>query len=457
MGLHRNQTKNYEMDMCKGPLLSKIVVFAMPLMLSGILQLLFNAADIVVVGRYAGSQSLAAVGSTSSLINLLVNAFIGLSIGTNVLVAQSYGAQKLKDLEEIVHTSILLGMICGGFLTVLGICIAGTVLTWMGTPDDVLPLSVLYIRIFFLGVPATLVYNFGAATLRAVGDTKRPLYFLFFAGVINVCLNLIFVIAFSMGVAGVALATVVSQYVSAFLVVRCLMGTDAPYRLIPRNLRIVKGRMVMIARIGIPAGLQGMIFNISNVLIQSSVNSFGSIAMAGNTAASNIEGFVYTSMNAIYQTALSFTSQNCGARKYDRVSRILWYCLGLVLVVGIVMGNGAVLLGHRLLGIYSSEADVIQYGMYRMRIIGGTYFICGLMDVMVGMLRGMGRSVVPMFISIAGACGLRVIWIFTVFAMNRTPQVLYTSYPVSWTITLIAYIVYYSMVWKAMKSRQERR
>ena len=434
------------MDMCSGPLFSKLVMFAVPLMLSGILQLLFNAADIVVVGNYAGHESLAAVGSTSSLINLLVNVFIGLSVGANVLVAQYFGAHRMKDLEETVHTAMVLAAGGGLFLVAVGVLLADPLLTLMGTPEDVLPLSALYMKIFFVGMPATLTYNFGSAILRAVGDTKRPLWFLLAAGIINVILNLIFVIVLHMGVAGVALATVISQCISAALIIRCLVKSDAPYRLKYDQLKLVKSKLFAIARIGLPAGLQGAIFSISNVLIQSSVNSFGSVAMAGNTAAANIEGFVYTAMNAVYQTALSFTSQNFGAKNYDRMTKILWYCQGMVIAVGIFMGGGAVLLGPGLLGIYGSNAQVIHYGMNRLRIISGPYFLCGIMEVMVGGLRGMGCSLLPMFVALTGACVFRVIWIYTIFAVSRTLQTLYISYPVSWTITFLAHMVCYGIV-----------
>ena len=442
----RKAGKAYEMDMCSGPLFSKLVMFAVPLMLSGILQLLFNAADIVVVGNYAGHESLAAVGSTSSLINLLVNVFIGLSVGANVLVAQYFGAHRMKDLEETVHTAMVLAAGGGLFLVAVGVLLADPLLTLMGTPEDVLPLSALYMKIFFVGMPATLTYNFGSAILRAVGDTKRPLWFLLAAGIINVILNLIFVIVLHMGVAGVALATVISQCISAALIIRCLVKSDAPYRLKYDQLKLVKSKLFAIARIGLPAGLQGAIFSIFIVLIQSSVNSFGSVAMAGNTAAANIEGFVYTAMNAVYQTALSFTSQNFGAKNYDRMTKILWYCQGMVIAVGIFVGGGAVLLGAGLWGIYGSNAQVIHYGMNRLRIISGPYFLCGIMEVMVGGLRGMGCSLLPMFVALTGACVFRVIWIYTIFAVSRTLQTLYISYPVSWTITFLAHMVCYGIV-----------
>ena len=446
MESQKKAAKNYEIDMCNGPIFTKVIVFALPLMASGILQLLFNAADIIVVGRFAGSESLAAVGSTSALINLLVNVFIGLSVGANVLVARYYGGQNRRDLEETVHTSMVVAAAGGVILIAVGLLLAAPLLEMMGTPEDVLPLSVLYMKIFFVGMPATLIYNFGSDVLRAVGDTRRPLYFLLAAGVINVILNLFFVIVFSMGVAGVALATVISQCISALLIVQCLMRSDADYRLRPDRLRIVPGKLVSIVKIGLPAGLQGAIFSISNVLIQSSVNSFGAVAMAGNTAASNIEGFVYTAMNAIYQTALSFSSQNFGAGNFKRMTKIQIYCIGLVVFVGFVLGEGAVVFGRQLLGIYSSDAEVIRYGLNRLGIISSTYFICGMMDVMVGGLRGMGCSVIPMLVSLTGACAFRIVWIYTVFAMNRTLQVLYLSYPVSWAITFTAHVVTYVLV-----------
>ncbi len=442
----KTASRNYEIDMCSGPLMSKIILFAVPLMASGVLQLLFNAADIIVVGRFAGSESMAAVGSTSSLINLIVNVFIGLSIGANVLVARFYGSRNERDLEETVHTSILIAAVGGVILIFVGVLLAAPMLELMGTPDDVLPLAVLYMRIYFAGMPATLLYNFGSAILRAVGDTRRPLYYLLTAGIVNVFLNLFFVIVFHMDVAGVALATVISQCISAMLIIHCLVQSDAAYRLNLKRVRIVKDKLISIAKIGLPAGFQGAIFSISNVLIQSSVNSFGSVAMAGNTASSNIEGFVYTCMNAVYQTALSFTSQNYGAKNYKRMTRVLLYCLGLVTAVGVILGEGAVLIGPQLLSIYSSEAEVIQYGMNRLRICSGLYFFCGLMDVMVGGLRGMGYSVIPMVVSLTGACAFRIVWIYTVFAMDRQLVTLYWSYPASWLLTFLVHLATYLFI-----------
>lgn len=439
------------MDMCNGPIFGKLLVFALPLMLSGILQLLFNAADIVVVGKFSGSHALAAVGSTGALINLFVNVFIGFSIGTNVLVAQYFGARDEKNVHETVHTSILLGIVGGFILIVAGMVFAKPMLEWMDTPEDVLSHAVLYMRIYFIGMPVMLVYNFGAAILRAIGDTRRPLYYLLSAGMINVILNLFFVIVLDMGVAGVATATVISQIVSAILIVRCLMHSDGIYRLDLHELKIYKRKMVHIAKIGLPAGVQGAVFSLSNVLIQSSVNSFGSIAMAGNTAAGNIEGFVYTSMNAVYQTALSFTSQNVGGERQDRIPKIVFQCLAIVTVVGAVLGNLAYQCGPFLLNIYSSDPEVIQYGMSRMQIICQWYFLCGIMDVAVGILRGMGYSVMPMLVSLAGACGLRVLWIFTVFVWKHSLFVLYLSYPITWTITLAVHFICFFVIWKRKK------
>lgn len=437
--------------MCNGPLLGKLLVFALPLMLSGILQLLFNAADIVVVGKFSGNQALAAVGSTGALINLFVNVFIGFSIGTNVLVAQYFGARDEKNVQETVHTSILLGIIGGIILIGAGLAFAGKMLEWMDTPEDVLDQAVLYTQIYFLGMPAMLVYNFGAAVLRAIGDTRRPLYYLLAAGVVNVILNLIFVIGFHMGVAGVATATVISQVISAVLIVRCLVKSEGMYQLNLHNLRIHKVKLIRIVQIGLPAGLQGAVFSISNILIQSSVNSFGSTVMAGNTAASNIEGFVYTSMNAVYQTALSFTSQNVGGGRRDRIPKIVMQCMIIVFVVGAVLGNLGYRMGPQLLSIYSSDPEVIECGMSRLQMICQIYFLCGMMDVAVGILRGMGYSIMPMLVSLAGACGLRVLWIFTVFAWKPTLFVLYLSYPVTWTVTFAIHAICFAVVWKRKK------
>lgn len=440
--------KSYEIDMCNGPLLGKIILFAVPLMLSGILQLLFNAADIVVVGRFAGSQALAAVGSTGSLINLLINVFIGLSIGTNVLVAQYFGAKKEREVSETIHTAILTSLICGAALIVIGISLSKWMLIWMGTPDDVLDQAALYMRIYFVGMPVMMLYNFGSAILRAVGDTRRPLYYLLLAGIVNVVLNLFFVIVLNMGVAGVATATVISQVISALLVLRCLVRSEGCLQVHVKELRIHKDKLMRMIRIGVPAGMQGAIFSISNVLIQSSINSFGSLTMAGNTAASNIEGFIYNAMNSFHQTALSFTSQNLGGRKPERIRKVAFLCQILVMAVGLVMGYGAYFFGTHLLHIYSNDPQVISFGLQRMQIICTTYFFCGMMDTMVGVLRGLGYSIMPMIVSLIGSCALRIIWIFTIFAWTPTLFMLYLSYPVSWVLTWSVHVICYFVVKK---------
>lgn len=449
------KAKSYEIDMCNGPLFPKILAFSVPLMLSGILQLLFNAADMIVVGRFAGNTALAAVGANAALINLLTNLFIGFSIGANVLVAQFYGAGKERDMSETVHSAIVLSLLCGGILLVLGILAAPHILMLMGTPEDVLGQAVLYIRIYFAGIPVLLLYNFGSSILRAVGDTKRPLYYLMAAGIINVILNLIFVIGCGLGVAGVALATVISQCISALLVLRCMMHMEGGYRVELKKLKINRGKMIQIMRIGFPAGLQGTVFSLSNVLIQSSVNSFGSVAVAGNTAGQNIEGFIYMAMNTFHQTALSFSSQNFGAGNYKRIGRVFLECLGLVTFVGLSLGWLAYLFGSQLLGIYSSDPQVIEVGLLRMSVICTMYCLCGIMDVTVGELRGIGCSVLPMVVSVLGVCAFRVFWIFTVFQQYRSLWTLYISYPVSWVLTAAVNMVCFMLVRKKQKAMME--
>lgn len=440
--------KKYEIDMCSGSVFGKMLLFALPLMCSSILQLLFNAADIVVVGRFAGDNALAAVGSNTALINLLTNLFVGLSVGSNVLTAQYYGAKKDSDLKETVHTSMLLSFYSGIILTVIGLIGARGLLELMQAPPEVLELAVLYLRIYFLGMTSTMVYNFGSAILRAVGDTKRPLYYLLSAGIVNVLLNLFFVIACHMGVAGVALATVISQTISALLVVRCLVKEQGGIHLELKELAITKEKLGKIMQIGLPAGFQGTVFSLSNVVIQSAVNSFGNIAVAGNSAAANIEGFVYMAMNAFYQATISFTSQNYGAKEYKRIYRILFAGELFVIITGALLGNLALFFGESLLGIYSPSAEVITAGMMRMRIICSVYALCGVMDVLVGALRGIGYSIVPMIVSLVGACGLRLLWIATVFRIPEYHSLttVYISYPITWTITLTVHAITFALV-----------
>ena len=391
---------SYRMDMTEGPLTTKIIKFTIPVMLTGILQLLFNTADVIVVGRFTGKTALAAVGSTGSLINLLVSLFMGLSIGTNVLVARYQGAKDDKAVSETVHTSIALGIVGGLILLIIGVVATRPLLEMMATPEDVIDQSTLYMRILFFGMPLNLILNFGAAILRAIGDTKRPLYYLTIAGVINLFLNIFLVTVFSLGVAGVAIATVISEGVSCGLILLCLKHETGAIRLYFNRIKINPSKCIDIMKIGLPAGLQGCIFSISNVLIQSSVNSFGSTVMAGNTAASNIEGFVYVSMNSLHQTCISFTSQNFGAGKFKRIKKVLINCLVIVAITGLVLGNSAYFFGKYLLSAYNNEAEVISYGLIRLSIISTMYFLCGLMDVMVGAMRGIGYSILPMIVSL---------------------------------------------------------
>ena len=427
--------RNYELDMTHGPLIPKIAAFAFPLMLTSMLQLLYNAADVIVVGRWAGPESLAAVGSTSSLINLIVNVFLGLSIGTNVLAAKFYGAGDYKNTHETVHTSIAVSLIGGVAIGIFGFILGGTFLSWMGSPEDVLPLATRYIRIYFLGMPFNMLYNFGAAVLRAVGDTRRPLYFLFFSGLVNVVLNLIFVICFDMGVAGVAWATIISQLVSAVLVTICLIRTEGYVHLDMKKLHIYRDKLIGIARIGLPAGFQGACFSISNVLIQSTVNSYGSIIVAGNSAAQNLEGFIYVAMNSFHQAAITFVSTNIGAGKNSRIRKTIGATIFLVTAVGLVLCSVVLLFATQLLGVYSTEAEVIAAGIVRLRVIVSTYFICGVMDVLSGIMRGMGAALVPMVVSVLGACAFRIFWIYAILPQFGTLTALYVSYPISWILT----------------------
>lgn len=433
------RSARHEMDMCNGPILRKMLVFALPLMLSSILQLLFNAADVIVVGRFAGDNSLAAVGCTGNLVTLLTNLFMGLSIGANVLTSRYFGAKQDKNLRETVHTAVALSLISGLLLTVIGQIVARPLLEVLQTPAEVIDLAELYLRVYFIGMTAMMVYNFGAAILRAVGDTRRPMYYLALAGVINVVLNLFFVIVLKMDVAGVATATVVSQCVSAILVLRCLIKGEGALQLNVRELRVEPVKFRMILQIGIPASLQSLMFSISNLSIQSSLNSFGATAVAGNSAAASVDGFLYVSMNAFYQATISFTGQNMGAGRYERINRIMYTALGCVIAVGVVMGNVMLYFGEDLLGLYTTSPEVIQAGINRSRVMMTTYFLCGMQEVIVGSMRGMGYSVMPMIVSIVGICGLRIIYLATLFQWEPLHNLmsLYLTYPISWTITFV--------------------
>lgn len=450
--------KKYEMDMCSGSILKKMLMFTLPLMLSSILQLLFNAADIVVVGRFAGDNSLAAVGSTTALINLLTNLFVGLSIGANVTAARNYGGKREDALSRTVHTAVTISIISGVILTVIGVVGTKEMLRLMSTPDEIIDLAADYLRIYFAGITATTIYNFGSALLRAIGDTKRPLYYLLAAGAVNVVLNLLFVIVFKMDVSGVALATIISESLSAFLVIRCLMRETGAIKLELKKLRVHKAELVSIIRIGLPAGFQGIVFALSNVVIQSSVNLFGNIVVAGNSAAANIEGFVYMAMNSFYQATLSFMSQNFGAGEYKRLNKILACGELCVVAVGLVLGNAAVLFGNQLLSIYSDSPEVIAAGMVRLHYISKVYFLCGIMDVLVGALRGIGYSVLPMVVSLLGACGLRLLWIATVFQIPQfhKVEVVYLSYAITWIITAGVHFLCYVIVRKKVTKKYEQ-
>lgn len=442
------KNNKYEIDMCNGTLMDKLISFSLPLMLSGILQLLFNAVDIIVVGRFTGRQALAAVGSTTALINIFTNLFIGISLGANVLAARFYASGKEKEMSETVHTSITLALISGLVMALAGVLLARFALNLMGTPNDVIDQSVLYMRIYFLGMPFFMLYNYGAAILRAVGDTKRPLFFLVISGMTNAVLNLVLVIVFHMGVAGVAIGTIVSQLISSILVLRCLYTSNTSYRLYFSKLGIKTQYLKQIFQVGIPAGIQSTVINLSNALLQSSVNSFGSVAMAGYTAANNIFGFLYMSVNAVTQSCMSFTSQNYGVKKLKRMDRVLLDCMILSVGVTLTLGCGAYFFGSELLKIYTSDADVIRCGVEVLAFTTVPYFCCGIMDLLPGALRGMGYSGAPMILSIIGTVGTRIVWIFGLFPAHRSLSFLFISYPVSWILTILMQAVCFCFVRK---------
>lgn len=442
------KTSKYEIDMCNGSILDKLVSFSIPLMLSGILQLLFNAVDIIVVGQFTGNEALAAVGATTALINVFVNLFIGISLGASVLAARFYATGQEKEMTETVHTSITLALISGIAMGIIGVIAAKGALELMDTPDNVLNLSTLYMRIYFMGMPFFMLYNYGAAILRAVGDTKRPLLFLIISGATNVVLNLLLVIQFHLGVAGVAIATVISQCISCILVLRCLYLSDGSYQLRFNKLGMKTRYVKQIFQIGIPAGIQSTIINFSNVLLQSSVNSFGSVAMAGYTAANNILGFLYVSVNSITQACMSFTSQNYGVRKFKRMDKVLLECLGLTVIVALVLGGGSYLFGAELMHIYTKSTKVIECGVDIMLYTTVTYFLCGIMDLLPGALRGMGHSTVPMILSVIGTVGTRIVWIYVIFPCHRSLDFLFISYPVSWLLTIVMQVICFYFVRK---------
>lgn len=441
-------SKRFEMDMTTGNLGKKILLFTLPLMFTSILQLLFNACDIIVIGRFRDHTALSAISSTGALINLITNLFIGLSVGSNIVMARCYGSKDREKAEKVAHTSVVVSLVAGIFIGAFGFVFAKNLLLLMGSPSDVIELAAAYVRIYFVGMPFNLLYNFGSALLRAGGDTKRPLIYLSIAGVFNIGANFLFVLGFGMSTDGVAYATVISQIISSVLVLLTLIREKNYCHISLKSLKADRKILWEITRIGLPAGLQGTLFSLSNVIIQSSINFFGSYVMAGNGAASNIEGFIYVCMNAFYHAALSFTSQNMGAKQYENIRKINKYCLYYVLLFGGVLGVGAYLSAGTLLQIYTTDAEVVQIGIIRMAILCAPYFLCGIMDVMVGSLRGLGHSLVPMIVSLIGVCGMRLIWVYTLFRMNMNLGLLYASYPISWILTFAVLFVSFQVLYR---------
>lgn len=443
------KTGKYEIDMCNGTIMDKLISFSLPLMASSILQLMFNAVDIIVVGRYNGSQALAAVGATTALINIFTNFFIGVSLGANVLAARYYASERDREMSEAVHTAIALALISGIVMAFVGVFVSRFTLEIMGTPGDVIGQSTLYMRIYFMGMPFFMLYNYGAAVLRAVGDTKRPLLFLAASGMTNVVLDLLLVIIIPLGVAGVAIGTVASQMISCILVMRCLYRSEGSYQLRFSRLALKPFYLKRIFQVGIPAGVQSTVINLSNAMLQSSVNSFGSVAMAGYTAANNIMGFLYAAVNAVTQACMSFTSQNYSVGEQKRMDRVLLDCAVLSAGVAAVIGTGAYVFGSQVLRLYTSEAEVIQCGLEVLSITTVPYFLCGIMDLIPGALRGMGHSGVPMVLSIIGTVGVRILWIYVFFPHHRSLFFLFISYPVSWIATILMQVVCYYFVRKS--------
>lgn len=453
----RQQNSKYEIDMTTGSILPKMLRFTLPLMLSSMLQLLFNAADIIIVGKSGenGDFYMGAVGSNGALINLLIGLFIGLSVGSNVVAARCFGAKEDEELSKTVHTSMMVALVSGALLTVAGLIFSKQMLVLMDTPEELIEYSSRYLSIYFLGMIPTTVYNFGSALLRAIGDTKRPLYYLTAAGILNVILNIITVLVFDLNVSGVAIATVVSQTMSAALVVRCLMKESGGIKLVPSKLRFDRAKLAQIIRIGLPAGLQGTLFSLSNVVIQSSINKFGPVVVSGNSAAANLEGFVYVAMNSFYQAVISFVSQNFGVRKYKRIVRSLLTGVACAVVVGLVLGISLTICGNPLLHIYANSQEVVDAGEVRFLYVAAPYFLCGIMDTLVGGLRGIGYSFAPMVVSLMGACVFRIIWIKTIFAIMPGASIswVYISYPISWALTAAVHAVCFFFLLRRVKRK----
>jgi putative MATE family efflux protein len=448
--------KKRDMDMCNGPIFGKMVLFALPIMAMNVLQLMFNAADMIVVGRFSGKVALAAVGATGAIINLIVNLFMGLAVGTSVIVAQDCGAKRPDAISKSVHTSIAISIIGGILVMILGLLLCKPLLTMVGTPFDIIDLSALYMRIYFLGLPASMVYNFGAAILRAIGDSRRPMYYLLVSGIVNVLLNLYFIIVLHMSVDGVAWATIISQYLSMFLILLCLVRhKDESLRLSLKKLQIDRRKLGQIIRIGLPAGLQGLLFSISNVLIQSAVNTFGSAMVAAASAAGNIEGFVATSMNAYNNAAITFAGQNMGAKKYDRIDKVAKVCTILIMGTWIILGGLTMLLSRQMLSIFTSDPEVIRLGMIRINVLMMAYFTCGIMNVFPGVTRGMGFSILPMISTLVGACLMRIVWLATFFSWFPSVLMLYLCYPVTWSLAGIGQVAIFFYARKKVRQRAE--
>ena len=448
--------KTNSLDMTKGPLFKKVIIYTIPIIISNLLQLFFNAADIIVVGQYCGSLAVAAVGSNGSLVNLLINIMMGLSVGTGIITAQGIGAKDYKTVEKTVHTAIPTALIIGGLLTVVGFFFSKEILKLMDTPTDVLPLATTYLKIYFLGVISNSIYNFGASILRSAGDTRSPLIFLTVSGILNVLLNLLFVIVFDMGVSGVAIATIASQALSAILVLITLIKRTDCCHLDIRKMKIYKNELMRIIRIGIPSSIQSSMFSISNVIIQSSVNLFGAAAVSGNAAASNIEGFVYTIMHAFHITALNFTGQNAGAGNFKRVKKVLIQNLLSVGIIGAVSGSLVFVFGRPLLALYITDSNsAIEIGIIKLTFVCLPYFLAGVMEVLAGVIKGLGDTVYAMITSLIGVCGFRLFWVFTIFQIEKCHNLrsLFVSYPISWIFTIILYIFAYFRIMKSIKNR----
>lgn len=447
----------YEMDLTTGSVAKKLLIFAVPLMLSGILQLLYSAFDMIVLGTFSSDESMAAVSSTGSLVNLFVNFFLGLSVGSSVIMAKYYGANDYDNARKTLHTTMLASIIVGVVVTIIGIVFATPMLVLMDATPNLIDRSSLYLQIYFSGIIFNIIYNFGAAILRAIGDTKRPLIYLSIAGVLNILFNLLFVIVFKMDVAGVALGTIISEAVSAILIVVTLFRSEGVLKLVVKELKLDGKIFKDILLVGIPAGLQSVVFNVSNVIIQSRINSFGDLAVAGNGAASSLEGFVYAGMNAVYQATISFTSQNLGAGKFKNIKKTLAYSYLYTIIVSFAIGGLILILPNLFIGLYVKSPEALEFAKERLFIMILTYFLCGFMDCTSGAMRGMGYSTSSMLMTVIGIVGFRITWIYTFFEMNRTLANLYLSYPISWTITWLIELIVYIWIFKRNQNYFQRK